>query len=85
MGVKTYLLMGALAGLVAGVLIDVVVDLPTAYMRVVQVLLIGFGAVVAAFMYEGARAVTGGREPSESTDRPRRRWPFRLSPRRPRS
>lgn len=85
MGVKTYLLMGALAGLVAGLLIDVVVDLPTAYMRVVQVLLIGFGAVVAAFMYEGARAVTGGREPAESTDRPRRRWPFRFSPRRPRA
>lgn len=85
MGVKIWLLMGALAGLVAGILIDMVIDLPTAYMRVVQVVLIGFGAVVAAFVYEGARVVTGGREPSVSTDRPRRRWPFRFASRRPRT
>lgn len=84
MGLKTYLLMGALAGLVAGVLIDVVAELPTTYMRIVQLLLIAFGATVSAFMYEGARAVTGGREPAESTDPPRRRWPFRFAPRRPR-
>lgn len=82
MGLKTYLLMGALAGLVAGLLLDVILKLPTAHMRIVQLLLIGFGAMVAAFMYQGARAVTGGREPSESTDPPRRRWLFRLAPRR---
>lgn len=84
MGLKTYLLMGALAGLVAGLLIDAVADLETTYMRAVQLLLIVFGAIVSAFMYEGARAVTGGREPAESTDPPRRRRPFRFASRRPR-
>lgn len=84
MGVKSYLLMGALAGLVAGLLIDVIMDLSTTYMRILQLLLIGFGALVSAFMYEGARAVTGGREPSKSTDPPRRRWAWRFASRRPR-
>lgn len=85
MGVKTYLLMGALAGLVAGILIEIVTDIPTTYMRLTQVAIIGFGATVSAFMYKGARAVTGGREPSISTNRDRRRRSFRIAPRRPRS
>lgn len=84
MGVKTYLFMGALAGLVAGILIDVVMDMPTTYMRLTQLAIVVFGASISAFMYKGARAVTEGREPSLSTDRAPRR-PFRFSLRRPRN
>jgi hypothetical protein len=72
MRLRTWLLMGALAGLVAGLLVDRVIDLAPLYMRLTQVAMILFGAVVAAFVYEGARAVTEGREPSHSTDQPRR-------------
>lgn len=78
MGVKIWLLMGGLSGLVAGLLMDIVLNLPPLYMRLTQVAMVIFGAVVAAFVYEGARAVTGGREPSLSTDRPRPRWVVRL-------
>lgn len=84
MGVKIWLLMGGLSGLVAGLLIDLILDLPTLYLRLTQIAMVLFGAIVAAFVYEGARAVTGGREPSLSTDRPRRRWPFRFATRRTR-
>jgi hypothetical protein len=85
MGVKIWLVMGALAGLIAGVLIDVVLDLPTLYMRLTQGAMVLFGAVVAASIYEGARVVTEGQEPTQSTDRPRRRWAVRFAPRRTRS
>jgi ABC-type uncharacterized transport system permease subunit len=84
MGLKTYLLMGALAGLVAGIFIDFLMDLPTTYMRLAQLAIIIFAASISAFMYQGARAVTGGTEPSISTDRKRRRGLFRFDLRRPR-
>lgn len=74
MRLTTWLIFGALAGLGGGLLLDSVLHLPTMYMRLVQLSLIVFGAVVAAFVYEGARAVTGGREPKHFTDRPRRPW-----------
>jgi hypothetical protein len=44
-----------------------------------------FGALIAGGVYEGARVVTQGREPSVSTDQPRRRWFGRLASRRPRA
>lgn len=74
MRLRTWLIFGALAGLAGGLLLETVLQLPTLYMRLLQVAMIVFGSVVAAFVYEGARAVTGGREPNHSTDRPRRRW-----------
>ncbi len=77
MKVSVWLWMGALTGLVAGLLVDAVVDLPTRYMRWTQLAMVIFGAIVAAFVYEGARAVTLGREPSHSTDAPRRRGAIR--------
>jgi hypothetical protein len=85
MGVKIWLVMGAVAGLVAGILIDALLDLPTLYMRLTQAAMILFGAVVAASVYEGARVVTEGQEPTKSTDRPRRRWAVRYATRRSRS
>ena len=85
MGLKTYLFMGALAGLIAGILIDFLLDIPTTYMRLAQVAIILFSAMISAFMYKGARAVTAGREPSISTDRARSRRPSRFALRRPRS
>ena len=84
MGVRIWLLMGALAGLIAGILVDVVVDVPSRNLRVAQTAMILFGALVAAFVYRGARAVTEGREPSLSTDPPHRRWVVRSVPGRPR-
>ncbi|MEO7794088.1 MAG: hypothetical protein ABIV06_04885 [Thermoanaerobaculia bacterium] len=85
MRLKTWLLMGGLAGLVGGLLLEGVLhELPVFYLRMAQLTMIVFGAVVAAFVYEGARAVTGGREPSQSTDRPRLRWSQRLFSRAPR-
>ncbi|MBP9146535.1 MAG: hypothetical protein KBI44_18805 [Thermoanaerobaculia bacterium] len=85
MGLKTYLFMGALAGLIAGLLIDLLLDIPTTYMRLTQASIILFSAMISAFMYKGARAVTAGREPSISTDRPRSRRSSRFALRRPRS
>jgi hypothetical protein len=77
MNVKVWLGLGALAGLFAGLILDRLLDIPTTYMRLTQVAMVIFGAVVAAFVYEGARAVTQGGEPNHSTDRPRRRWTIR--------
>jgi hypothetical protein len=74
MGVRAWLLLGGLCGLVAGLILDAVVEASTAYLRAAQVLLVLFGAAVSAFVYEGAKTVTGGREPAASTDRPRRRY-----------
>jgi hypothetical protein len=76
MNVKVWLGLGALVGLIAGLMLDSLLDIPTTYMRLAQVAMVLFGAVVAAFVYEGARAVTLGGEPNHSTDRPRRRWAF---------
>ena len=73
MNVKVWLWMGALTGLVAGLVLEVWIDLPVRYMRLAQVAMVVFGAIVAAFVYEGARAVTLGEEPNHSTDHPRRR------------
>lgn len=85
MGLKIWLLLGSLCGLVAGLLLDAVVPVPPAYLRAVQLGLVAFGAIVAAFIYDGARLMAGGREPTRSTDRPRRRRPFRYAPRRTRA
>lgn len=85
MGVKIWLVMGAVTGLAAGLLLEGVLDMPPLYMRLMQVAMIVFGAMIAAFVYEGARAVTAGREPNLSTDRPRRRWTVNFLPRRRRS
>ncbi|MEO8275215.1 MAG: hypothetical protein ABI639_03295 [Thermoanaerobaculia bacterium] len=85
MGLKIWVVMGALAGLVAGLLLDTVIPLPPLYMRLTQLAMIVFGALIAGGVYEGARVVTQGREPSVSTDVPRRRWIARFVPRRPRA
>ena len=74
MRLRTWLIVGGLAGLAGGLLVDIVLPLPALYLRLLQAAMIVLGAVVAAFIYEGARVVTGGREPNHSTDRPRRRW-----------
>jgi len=77
MNVKVWLGFGALVGLIAGLLLDRLLEIPTTYMRLAQVAMVICGAVVAAFIYEGARAATQGGEPNHSTDRPRRRWAIR--------
>lgn len=83
MGIKSWLLVGGLAGLAAGLVLDALVDgIPPLELRFVQVLLILVGAMVAAFVYDGSKLAAGGMEPSVSTDRPRRRWPFFLRGRR---
>jgi hypothetical protein len=79
MNVKVWIGLGAIAGLIAGLLLDRLLEIPTSYMRLTQVAMVIFGGVVAAFVYEGARAVTLGGEPNHSTDRPRRRFAFRAS------
>jgi hypothetical protein len=79
MHLKKWLAAGAVAGLVAGLILELVVEPATPALRWVQLIFIGFGAAVAAWVYETARAVTGGREPTRSTDGPRR--PFRWRPR----
>jgi len=72
MRIKIWLTLGALVGLVAGILIDSMLKLPTLELRLLQLVLVLFGAVVAAFVYEGAKAVTSGMNPAASTDRRRR-------------
>ena len=79
MRVSRWLLLGALAGLVAGIVVDSMLHLPTAELRIVQLLLVVFGAAVSAFVFEGARIVTAGMNPNLSTDPPRRRWFTRAS------
>jgi hypothetical protein len=65
----SWLLFGAVAGLLAGLLLDAVIPISPAYLRWVQLGLVVIGAAVAAFVHQGARAVTGDREPAQSTDR----------------
>ena len=68
MRIKNWLILGALVGLVAGVVIDSLLKLPTLELRLLQLVLVLFGAVVAGFVYGGAKAVTSGRNPAVSTD-----------------
>lgn len=72
MQITKWLIAGGIAGLLAGIALEVIVgpDLPAT--RWVQLVLVLFGAAVAAWVYESAKAVTQGREPTRSTDRPRR-------------
>ena len=79
MHLKKWLVAGAAAGLVAGLILELVVEPATPVLRWVQLIFVGFGAAVAAWVYESARAVTEGREPTRSTDR--RRRSFRWRPR----
>jgi hypothetical protein len=79
MRVKSWLMLGGLVGFVVGLMVDALVSLPTLEMRLVQVGLVLFGGVVAAFVFEGAKAVTSGRNPNLSTDTRRRRWLVRRS------
>jgi hypothetical protein len=72
MRIKIWLMLGALVGLVAGIVIDSLLRLPTLELRLLQLVLVLFGAVVAAFIYEGAKAVTSGMNPAATTDRRRR-------------
>ena len=72
MRMKNWLILGALVGLVAGVVIDSLLKLPTLELRLLQLVLVLFGAVVAGFIYEGAKAVTSGMNPAATTDRRRR-------------
>jgi hypothetical protein len=69
----SWLLFGAFAGLLSGLLLDAVIPISPVYLRVVQLGLVVLGAAVAAFVHEGSRAVTGDREPAQSTDRRRTR------------
>lgn len=84
MRLRTWMILGGLAGLAGGILLDTVLQIPTVYLRLLQAAMILFGAFVAAFVYEGATAVTQGGEPNHSTDRPRRRWIEARSARPPR-
>jgi hypothetical protein len=79
MRVKSWLLLGGIVGLVVGLLVDALLELPLLEMRLLQVGLVLFGAVVAAFVFEGAKAVTSGMNPNVSTDGRRRRWFVRRS------
>lgn len=74
MRVRSWLVLGGVAGLVVGLIIDSFLELPTLEMRLVQLGLVLFGAVVAAFVFEGAKTVTAGMDPAASTDGRRRRW-----------
>jgi hypothetical protein len=77
---RTWLLLGGLAGLLAGLVLDALVPIAPLYLRIAQVGLILVGAGVSAFVYGGARAVTGGAEPTRSTDRTRQGAPRPASP-----
>jgi len=79
MQVRKWLVAGAVTGFVAGLILELVVEPATPALRWVQLIFVGFGAAVAAWVYESARAVTEGQEPSRSTDG--RRRPFRGRPR----
>lgn len=68
---KIWLLLGGLFGLIAAVLLDVLLEVPPTYLRLAQLAMVALGALVAAFVYEGARLVTDGREPARSTNRTR--------------
>ena len=76
MQVTKWLIAGAISGLLAGIALEAIVgqDLPAT--RWVQLVFVLLGAAVAAWVYESAKAVTEGREPTRSTDaRPSRfRW-----------
>lgn len=72
MHVKTWLIAGAACGLVAGLVLEAVVEPATPALRWVQLSLVVLAAAVAAWVYESSKAVTEGREPTRSTDRPRR-------------
>jgi hypothetical protein len=79
MGLRPWLIYGAGAGLLAGILVDLMFDLPTVPLRVAQIVLVLFGAAVSAFVYEGSKLAAGGGEPARSTDPPavRRRFAIR--------
>ena len=68
MQVRKWLVAGAVTGLVAGLILEAIVEPETPALRWVQLIFVGFGAAVAAWVYESAKAVTEGREPTRSTD-----------------
>jgi F0F1-type ATP synthase assembly protein I len=66
---------GAVTGLVAGLMLEAIVEPSTPALRWVQLVFVGFGAAVAAWVYEGAKATNQGREPTKPTYRRRLfRW-----------
>jgi hypothetical protein len=78
---KIWYLTGGLCGLFAGLVAERILEVEPIYLRVLQVALVIFGAMIAASVYKGAYLVAGGHEPTESTDRPgRRRWLRRRKP-----
>lgn len=81
MQLKKWLVAGAVTGLVGGLALELMVEPATPALRWVQLIFVAFGAAVAAWVYESARAVTEGREPTRSTDGRGRRRPFRWRPR----
>ena len=70
MRIVSWLTLGGIAGLVAGLGLDALVKMPVPELRILQLLLIALGAIVAAFIFEGAKTAAGGMDPAASTDPP---------------
>ena len=70
MKTKTWILLGSLAGLLAAIALDFVVSGNSLLLRLGQLSFVLLGAMVAGFVFEGAKAVTGGADPARSTDDP---------------
>ena len=70
MRIAAWLTAGGIAGLCAGLVLDALVRMPVRELRILQLLLIVLGAVLAAFVFEGAKTAAGGTDPAESTDPP---------------